>query len=61
MRVSHRLVVVGSNPAGAAVQADFFAFFRSRAFFNRTSSFKYASFGTVRNFLTALSMRSASV
>ena len=40
----------------------FFArFLRSRARFSRSSSFRYASFGTLINFLTALSIRSASV
>ena len=36
-------------------------FLRSRSFFNRSSSFKYAALGTVKNLRTALSIRSASV
>jgi hypothetical protein len=43
-------------------QMGFFArFFRSRSFFSLASSFRYASLETLKTFLTALLIRSASV
>ncbi len=45
----------------SCVQSFLARFLCSRNFFSRSSSFRYASFGTERNFRTALSIRSAFV